>query len=122
TLALAMPAETVPAKTVPAKTVPAKTVPAKTGPAKTAPAETGASGSSPSFLRKAATMEAAGWRNLFGLITRRRHVPAGAEAFTYRGPIMSILIVFIAVSAIEVVAVDLIVHRWPIPRIVALVI
>jgi hypothetical protein len=48
-------------------------------------------------------------------------VPPGARAFSYHQPVFAIMIVFIAVSAVELVAVDLIVRRWPAVRIPLLV-
>ena len=48
-------------------------------------------------------------------------MPAGARGFRYHEPVLTILIVFIALSAVELVAVDLIVRRWPYVRIPLLV-
>lgn len=50
-------------------------------------------------------------------VLRRPAVPPGARGFGYHGPTMLLLVVIIVVSAIEVVAIDLIVHRWPPVRI-----
>jgi hypothetical protein len=49
-------------------------------------------------------------------------VPAGAVGFSYHQPILAIMIVFIAVSAVEVAVVDLIVSRWPHIRVPFLVV
>lgn len=65
--------------------------------------------------------EAEGWVSLARWITRRPRVPAGATAFPNSAPIVPLLIAFAVVSAIEVVVVDLIVQRWPVVRIICLV-
>ena len=57
-------------------------------------------------------MEVHGYQNAYRFLFRRPRVPAGAAGFSYAQPVLPILIVFIAVSAVEVVVVDLIVHRW----------
>ncbi len=66
------------------------------------------------------------WRSLYGWILRRRdtHEP-GAVTFSYVGVVKPILIVFIAVSAIEVPIADLIVSRlvpWTSVRVLVLVV
>lgn len=45
-------------------------------------------------------------------IMRRPAIPPGAKGFRYDGSVLLLLIVLAFVSAIEVVAIDLIVHRW----------
>jgi hypothetical protein len=62
-------------------------------------------------------MEIGVWLSLYRFIFRRPLVPAGAKAFTYHRPIMSIMIVFVVLSAIEIPIVDLIVHQWLFVRI-----
>ena len=54
-------------------------------------------------------------------IVRRPKIPAGV-GFGYHRPTMTILIIFIALSAIEIPIIDLIVHPWPPVRIALLVI
>jgi hypothetical protein len=62
-----------------------------------------------------------GWRDLYRWAFRRPRVAAGAEGFGYLGPIRPILITFIALSVVEVVAVDLIIQRWPSARLAILI-
>ena len=57
-------------------------------------------------------MEIHGYQSIYRFVFRRPRVPAGAVGFTYSAPILSILIVLTVVSAVELVVVDLIVHRW----------
>jgi hypothetical protein len=54
-------------------------------------------------------------------IMRRPAVPSGAKGFRYDSPTLLILVVFVFVSAIELVAIDLIVQRWPPVRVAFLV-
>lgn len=68
-------------------------------------------------IKLATLAEVHGYQSSYRFIFRRPRVPAGAVAFSYHQPIMAILIVFIAVSAVELVVVDLLVHRWPPIRI-----
>lgn len=55
-------------------------------------------------------MEAAGWRSIGRAITFRPRVPEGASAHSYDKPFRTVLIIFLALSAIEVPIVDLITH------------
>lgn len=68
-------------------------------------------------LRTALTYEGAMWRSLYRWTLRRTDTAGpGAVAFSYVGAVKPFLIVFIAVSAIEVPIADLIVSRlvpWP---------
>lgn len=61
------------------------------------------------------------WCSLGRWIARRPDVGPGGTPFAYRGPIVAPIVVFAVVSVIEVVAVDLLVARWPAPRLVLLV-
>jgi hypothetical protein len=67
-------------------------------------------------------MEIHGYQNMYRFLFRRPRVPAGASAFSYHQPVLPILIVFVVVSAVELVVVDVIVHRWPPVRIPLLVV
>lgn len=78
-------------------------------------------GKKKSWVRRGLAAEAAGWISLGRWLTRRPRVPSGATAFPNSGPIVPLLIAFTVVSAIEVVVVDVIVHRWPVIRIICLV-
>jgi hypothetical protein len=51
------------------------------------------------------------------LVCRRPAIPAGADGFGYHKPVLSILVIFIALSAFEIPIIDLIVHQWPAVRI-----
>ncbi len=64
------------------------------------------------LARRAWAMEIHGYQNAYRFLFRRSRVPAGAVGFSYHQPVLPILIVFTAVSAIELVVVDVIVHRW----------
>lgn len=73
-------------------------------------------------LAKRATLaEIGGYQSIYRFLFRRPRVPPGAVGFSYHQPVFAILVVFIAVSAVELVAVDLIVRRWPVVRIALLV-
>lgn len=61
------------------------------------------------------------WLSLGRFLLRRPRVPAGASAFTYHSPVLTILVIFIVLSAIEIPILDLIVYRWPWVRIAVLV-
>lgn len=69
-------------------------------------------------LRRAGAMEAAGWRSIGRALAGRPRVPRDASAFTYDRPVRTILVVFLALSAVEIPIIDLLVHgipwlRWP---------
>ncbi|HWI32088.1 MAG TPA: hypothetical protein VNT50_11395 [Microbacterium sp.] len=65
------------------------------------------------FARRAWKMEEAVWVSLYRFIFRRPRVPAGATAIPYHAPVVTIMIVFIALSAVEIPIIDLIAHPWP---------
>ncbi|MFI7579827.1 hypothetical protein [Kocuria kalidii] len=67
-------------------------------------------------------MEIAVWRSIYRFVLRRPRVPAGAIGFTYHQPVLPLLIGFLVASAIELVAVDLLVKQWPLVRIPLLVV
>ena len=74
------------------------------------------------YLAKRATLaEIHGYLSIYRFVFRRPKVPAGAVGFGYHQPVLSVLIVFIALSAVELIAVDLIVRRWTYVRIPLLV-
>jgi hypothetical protein len=70
-----------------------------------------------SLARAAWRAEVGMWQGLYRWLFRRPRVPAGASAFSYHSPILTILVVFIVLSAVEIPIVDLIVHPWPWLRI-----
>ncbi len=74
------------------------------------------------YLAKRATlMELRGYQSIYRFVFRRPRVPAGAAPFPYHQPILAILIVLVVVSAVEMVVVDVIVHRWTYVRIPLLI-
>ncbi|HEX5906864.1 MAG TPA: hypothetical protein VFY56_07590 [Propionibacteriaceae bacterium] len=73
------------------------------------------------LARRAIMMEIHGYQSIYRFLFRRPKVPAGAVGFSYHQPVLAILIVFIAVSAVELVVVDLIVRRWTHIRIPVLI-
>jgi len=74
------------------------------------------------LLKRAAGLEKHLYASIGRAILRRPAIPPGARGFRYDSSTLPLLVVFIFVSAIEVVAIDLIVHRWPPVRIAFLVI
>ena len=64
------------------------------------------------WIRRLWMMEMRGYLSTFRFVFRRPKVPRGAEAFTYHQPVKLLLVVFIVVSAIELVVVDVLVRRW----------
>lgn len=71
--------------------------------------------------RAAWRMELGVYKSLYRFVFRRPRVPAGASAFPYHSPVLTILMVFIVLSAIEIPIIDLIVHPWPWVRIPLLI-
>jgi hypothetical protein len=69
------------------------------------------------FARRAWEIELGVWVSLYRFVFRRPRVPAGATGFRYHSPILTVLVVFIVLSAIEIPIVDLVVHPWPWLRI-----
>lgn len=57
------------------------------------------------------------WQSLYRWAFRRPRVPAGASGFSYHSPVLTILVIFIVLSAVELPIIDLIVHPWPWLRI-----
>lgn len=55
-------------------------------------------------------------------ITRRPAIPPGGTGLGYHRPVLTVLFIFIGLSAVEIPIIDLIVHRWPPVRITMLVI
>jgi hypothetical protein len=66
-------------------------------------------------------MEIHGYRSTFRFLFRRPRVPAGAVGFPYHQPLLTILVAFVVLSAIELAVVDLIVQRWTHIRIPLLI-
>jgi hypothetical protein len=72
------------------------------------------------LARRAMVMELRGYQSIYRFLFRRPRVPAGAAGFSYHQPIISILIVILVVSVIEMVVVDVIVSRWTYVRVTLL--
>lgn len=73
------------------------------------------------FLKRALLVELSIYANIGRFIARRPAVPRGAKGFSFHKPVMTILMIFIVLSAVEIPIFDLIVHRWPAVRITLLV-
>jgi len=73
------------------------------------------------LVRRGLSLEKHLYASIGRAVLRRPAVPPGAQGFRYDSPTMLLLVVLIVVSAIEVVAIDLIVHRWLPVRIAFLV-
>lgn len=73
------------------------------------------------LAKRALLFEVHGYQSIYRFVCRRPRVPAGATAFSYHQPVLAVLIVFVGLSAVELVAVDLIVRRWESVRIPLLV-
>ena len=74
------------------------------------------------LTKRAIFMELHGYQSIYRFIFRRPKVPTGAAGFSYHQPILAIMIVFIVVSAVEVIVLDWIVNRWTYIRIPLLII
>lgn len=84
--------------------------------------------SRPSLLRRAGSFAVRALKLELGIyaaigraIARRKAIPKGAVGLPYHQPVMTLLIIFIVLSAIEIPIVDLIVHQWPAVRIAFLI-
>lgn len=73
-------------------------------------------------LRRALHAEGRVYASIGRAIARRPAVPAGGTGLSYHRPILTILFVFIVLSAVEIPILDLIVHPWPAVRIPLLII
>lgn len=71
---------------------------------------------------RALIMEVRIYASVWRWITRRPAVPSDALGFHAYRPILTVLIIFIVLSAIEIPILDLIVHRWLPVRIPVLIV
>ncbi|WP_350346932.1 hypothetical protein ABIQ69_09765 [Agromyces sp. G08B096] len=69
------------------------------------------------FATRALRLELRIYASIGRLITRRPAIPAGGAGFSYHRPVLTVLIIFIVLSAVEIPIIDLIVHQWPAVRI-----
>lgn len=73
------------------------------------------------FLKRALIMELSIYASIGRFIARRPAIAPGAKGFGFHKPVLTILMIFIVLSAVEIPTFDLIVHRWPPVRITLLV-
>jgi len=73
------------------------------------------------FARRALLLELSIYASIGRFIGRRPAIPRGAAGFSYHKPVLTVLIIFIVLSAVEIPIVDLIVHRWPVVRVLFLI-
>jgi hypothetical protein len=73
------------------------------------------------LVTRALRYEISTWRSLGRWVARRPDVGPGDTPFAYRGPVVAPIVVFTVLSVVEVVAVDLILAPWPVPRRIVLV-
>jgi hypothetical protein len=73
------------------------------------------------WARRLWMMELWGYLSTYRFVFRRPRVPAGAQAFSYHQLVLPLLLVFLVVSAIELVVVDVLLRRWETARIAMLV-
>jgi hypothetical protein len=73
------------------------------------------------IARRATMMEVRGYQSIYRFVFRRPKVPASGVGFGYHRPVLPILIVFVVVSALEMLVVDLIVRRWTYIRLPLLI-
>ena len=73
------------------------------------------------FLKRALLLELRIYANIGRFIARRPAIPRGAAGFSHHKPVFTVLMIFIVLSAVEIPIVDLIVHRWPVVRVLFLI-
>lgn len=73
------------------------------------------------FLHRAWIAELRVYSSIGRAIARRPAVPDGGTGIAYHQPVMTILIIFIGLSAVEIPILDLIVHPWPAVRVPILI-
>lgn len=73
------------------------------------------------FAKRVLMLELRIYASIGRFVARRPAIARGAAGFGFHKPVLTILIVFIVLSAVEIPIVDLIVHPWPVMRIPLLV-
>lgn len=73
------------------------------------------------FLHRAWVAELRVYSSIARAIARRPAVPKGGTGISYHRPVLTVLFIFIGLSAVEIPILDLIVHQWPVVRITLLV-
>ncbi|UYO97302.1 hypothetical protein OED01_00810 [Microbacterium sp. M28] len=74
-----------------------------------------------SFLKRALIAELRVYSSIGRAIARRPAVEPGGTGIGYHRPVLTVLIIFIVLSAVEIPIFDLIVHPWPGIRIAVLI-
>lgn len=72
--------------------------------------------------KRALVMELRIYESIWRFVARRPKIGVGATGFRYHRPVLTALIIFMVLSAVEIPILDLIVHRWPPVRIGVLII
>lgn len=73
------------------------------------------------FLKRVVTVEVRIYESIWRFVARRPAIERGGAGFGYHRPVLTVLWIFIGLSAFEIPIIDLIVHRWPAVRIAMLV-
>lgn len=73
------------------------------------------------FLHRAWIAELRVYSSIARAIARRPAVPEGGTGVGYHRPVLTVLFIFIGLSAVEIPILDLIVHPWPAVRIPLLI-
>lgn len=73
------------------------------------------------FLHRAWIAELRVYSSIARAVARRPAVPKGGTGIGYHRPVLTVLFIFIGLSAVEIPILDLIVHQWPAVRITLLV-
>ncbi|MFC9559585.1 hypothetical protein [Agromyces sp. NPDC056965] len=73
------------------------------------------------FLHRALLMELSIYASIGRFVARRPAIAPDAKGFGFHKPVLTILMIFIVLSAVEIPIFDMIVHRWPAVRITLLV-
>jgi len=73
------------------------------------------------FLHRAWIAELRVYSSIGRAIARRPAVAKGATGIGYHRPVLTVLFIFIGLSAVEIPIIDLIVHPWPAVRIPLLI-
>lgn len=70
-----------------------------------------------SLLVRLTKMELRIYESIWRIIARKPRIPSDSVGFKYHRPVLTVLIVLIVLSAIEIPVIDAIVHRWTPVRI-----
>lgn len=64
------------------------------------------------LVTRALVMELRVYESIWRFAARRPKIPPGARGFRYHRPVLTILIVFMVLSALEIPILDALVHQW----------